>query len=219
MPENENDKPQGGEGVQSQGGENGASQGDAKQPTIAELLAKIDALERDNAGYRRKQRESDSASKKAEEDRMTQQAEWQKLAETRGAELAKLKPVAEQFEAITAAFNASLDNRLKLIPEDVRKDLVEPARSGMSPVDFSNWLDRNLSRLQARQAPPLDGGAGGTAPSAAAKVTAEARTAAEIAQNYGYNIKPEQVAARAKQISDSRLKAPGAERDTDKDKE
>jgi hypothetical protein len=163
MTDNTNDKPQGGDAVLPQGGNDGQSQGESKTHSVADLMAKIDALEKDNAGYRRKQRENETAAQKEKERQLAENQQWKELAESRGAELQTLKPIAEQHEAITAAFNASLDNRLKQIPEDVRKRTVDPIRAALSPVEFSNWLDANLDILRARQAPGLDGGAGTTA--------------------------------------------------------
>lgn len=198
MTDNANDKLQGSEGVQSQGDKTGQSQGDSKTISLADALAKIDALEKDNATYRRKQRENESASVKAEETRLAQQQEWQKLAENRKAELDKLLPIAEQHEAITAAFNASLDNRLKQIPDDVRKKTVDPIRKALSPVDFSNWLDANTDILRARQAPNLDGGAGGSNRPANG---ATDMTQADIDMAAAMNIKPEVWAKRKAEIA------------------
>jgi hypothetical protein len=72
-----------------------------------------------------------------------------------------LEPIADQHEQIKAAFNANLEARLKQIPEDKRKRLVDPIRTTMTPTQFATWLDTNWTDLTARQAPGLDGGAGG----------------------------------------------------------
>ncbi len=159
------DKPQGGDADKPQGGETGHAQGASETTTsidLATALKKIDDLEHDNKKYRDERKKQDTELRKQQEQQMAEQQQWQKLAETRGAELDKLKPVADQYETIQAAFNASLDTRLKEIPEDVRKDIVDPVRAVMSATDFSTWLDKNLPRLRGRQAPSLDGGAGTT---------------------------------------------------------
>lgn len=155
------DKPQAGEGDKPQAGANGQPQA-GSTIDLPTALALIDELRRESAGHRKAKNAAEAATKAAEEKRLTEQQEWQKLAEARAADLAKLAPIAEQHEAITAAFNASLDNRLKQIPDDVRKKTVDPIRKALSPVDFSNWLDANTDILRARQAPNLDGGAGGS---------------------------------------------------------
>lgn len=139
----------------------------------------IEDLRHEAEKYRKSLRVAEQASKAAEEKRLADNAEWQKLAEARAAELEKLKPVAEQHEAITTAFNASLDNRLKQIPDDIRKKTVDPIRAALSPVAFSEWLDANLDILRARQAPNLDGGAQGTAGRVTVTLTAEQRAMAE----------------------------------------
>ncbi len=160
------DKPQAGDGDKPQAGTTADSRtGQPQAGSTIDLptaLALIDELRRENAGHRKAKNAAEAATKAAEEKRLTEQQEWQKLAEARAADLAKLAPIAEQHEAITAAFNASLDNRLKQIPDDVRKKTVDPIRKALSPVDFSNWLDANLDLLRARSAPNLDGGAGGS---------------------------------------------------------
>lgn len=139
-----------------------------------DIQSMIHELREENKERRTKQAAADKAAQAAEEKRLADNAEWQKLAETRQKRLDELEPIAAQHTTIEAAFNASLDNRLKLIPEDIRKELVDPVRKGMNPVEFSDWLDRNGPRLQARQAPPLDGGAGGTrTPNAVSSLTPE----------------------------------------------
>lgn len=163
------DKPQGGDTDKLQGG-SGPAQGasDTKPTHDADLLRKIDELERDNKKYRDERRAQETAAKKAQDEHLASQQKWQELAESRAAELDRLKPVAEQYESITIAFNASLDSRLKQIPEDTRKRTVDPIRAALSPADFSNWLDANLEMLRGRQAPNLDGGAGSIGASAKA---------------------------------------------------
>lgn len=137
---------------------NGKTAIDSLPPDIQSM---IHELREENKARRTAQAAADRATQAAEEKRLADNAEWQKLAETRQKRLDELEPIAAQHGTIEAAFNASLDNRLKLIPDDIRKELVDPVRKGMNPVEFSDWLDKNGPRLQARQAPPLDGGAGG----------------------------------------------------------
>jgi hypothetical protein len=196
------DKPQGGETDKPQGGDERASQGDAKQAlSQADLLAKIDELEKDNRKYRQERKAQETATKQQQEQQLADQEKWKELAESRGAELLKLQPVAEQHEAITAAFNASLDNRLKQIPDDVRKKTVDPVRATMTPAAFSNWLDANLDILRSRQAPPLDGGAGTSASGTAVVITQEI---AQLARYAG--MKPEDYIKQQKAIEEQHKK-------------
>lgn len=151
----------------------------------------IEELRAEAESNRKAKKAADAAAKLAEEKRLADEKQWEALANTRGAELEKLKPVADQYEAITAAFNASLDNRLKQIPDDIRKKTVDPIRAALPPVDFSNWLDANVDILRARQAPDLDGGAGSNANPTIVKLS---QTELEMARNM--NISPEKYAQR-----------------------
>src|SRR5258708_39783913 len=136
------DKPQAGDGDKPQAGTTADSRtGQPQAGSTIDLptaLALIDELRRENAGHRKAKNAAEAATKAAEEKRLTEQQEWQKLAEARAADLAKLAPIAEQHEAITAPFNASLDNRLKQIPDDERKKTVDAIRNALSPVDCTN---------------------------------------------------------------------------------
>lgn len=162
------------------------------QAYIAELRTEAETNRKAKAA-------ADAAAKAAEEAQLAKNQEWQKLAESRREELEKLKPVADQHEAITAAFNASLDNRLKQIPDDVRKKAVDPVRAALSPVEFSNWLDANLETFQARRAPGLDGGAGA---SGGGKSAGAALTAADLEMARAMNIKPEDWAKRKAELAE-----------------
>jgi hypothetical protein len=183
-------------------------------PAIQEY---VKALRQESRQRKDAAKKAADEARKAEEKRLEEQQEWKKLADARQLELDKLQPIAEQNEVIKAAFNASLDNRLKQIPEDIRKKTVDPIRAALSPIEFSNWLDANMDVLKARQAPPLDGGVGSSGAKPAPQVTPEVQRTIEIARNYGYAIKPEDLAKRTQEIADRRLKQP--RRDTDKDKE
>lgn len=215
-----NDKPQAGETVPSQVDTTGQPQAGSETNngmTLEQALAKIAELNRENAKHRNEKKAAESAKDALEKQRLADEKRWEELYKKADEDLRKLQPIAEQHEAITAAFNASLDNRLKQIPEDVRKDMVDPVRAGMSPVDFSNWLDRNLTRLAARQAPGLDGGAGSATTTATPKVTPEVQAAIEVAKEHGFNILPESIAKRVKQQADQRARFP--KRDADEGKE
>lgn len=202
MTDNANDKPQGGETVQPQGGTTGAAQGATETSSNAELLSKLAELERDNKKYRDERRAQETAQKKAQEEQLAAQQKYQELAQGYKERLDKLEPIAEQHEAITAAFNASLDNRLKQIPDDVRKKTVDPIRNALSPVDFSNWLDANMDILRTRPAPSLDGGAGNTATQGAqVTITPEIANLARMS-----GMKPEDYVKQQKAIEEQHKK-------------
>lgn len=156
MTDQTNDKPATSEQQQEQAN-NGQTPISSLPPDIQ---AMIHTLREENKDWRTKKGAADRAAQAAEEKRLADNAEWQKLAETRQKRLDELEPIAVQHGTIEAAFNALLDNQLKDIPDDVRKKLVDPVRKGMSPVDFSEWLATNKSTLAVKQPPPLDGGAG-----------------------------------------------------------
>jgi len=101
------------------------------------------------------------ATEREQEKLLQDQQKWKELAETREAKLNQLQPILDQHDSIEAAFNASLDTRLKQIPDDIRKKTIDPIRAALSPVDFSNWLDANADVFRNRRAPPMDEGAGG----------------------------------------------------------
>lgn len=122
----------------------------------------INELRKENAGHRTARKAADDAARAAEEQRLREKEDYAELAKGYRTRLDELEPLETQAEQLAAAFNASLDNRLKDIPKEVREKMVDPVRAKMSPVDFSNWLDANLGIMRARPAPNLDPGAGGS---------------------------------------------------------
>lgn len=159
----------------------------------------IEELRRENAKYRIEKKKAEDAARKAEEDKLTAQAEWKTLAEQRAARLAELEKVAEQKDAIESAFNAGLEARLKAIPEDKRKRLVEPVRKTMSALEFAAWLDANEGDLKAVRPPNFDGGAGSQSATKTVDLTSEEL---EIVRKTG--ISPEAYAKRKAEIQRER---------------
>lgn len=136
---------------------------DAKTPLTSlppDVQQYIDELRGEAEKYRKEKKAAEAAAAKAEEEKLTQNQEWQKLAEQRGKRIADLEPVAQQLDEIKAAFEATLTAKLEALPEDVRKEL-EPVRASMKPVEFSKWLDVMIPRFTRKPA-NLDAGAGGT---------------------------------------------------------
>ena len=166
-----------------------------------EIQGYIEELRRENAKHRTEKKRAEDAARKAEEDKLTAQAEWKTLAEQRAARLAELERVAEQKEAIESAFNAGLEARLKAIPEDKRKRLVEPVRKTMSALEFAAWLDANEGDLKAVRPPNFDGGAGSQSATKTVDLTSEEL---EIVRKTG--ISPEAYAKRKAEIQRERSK-------------
>lgn len=164
-----------------------------------EIQGYIEELRRENAKHRTEKKRAEDAARKAEEDKLTAQAEWKTLAEQRAARLAELERVAEQKEAIESAFNAGLEARLKAIPEDKRKRLVEPVRKTMSALEFAAWLDANEGDLKAVRPPNFDAGAGSQSATKTVDLTSEEL---EIVRKTG--ISPEAYAKRKAEIQRER---------------
>lgn len=129
----------------------------------ADIRVYIEELRDEAKKYRLEKQKAERDVKEADEARLAQQNEWKTLAEKRATRIAELEPVELQYKEIQEAFNATLETKLKDIPEDVRKAKVDPVRAVMSPVAFSQWLDAILPELKTRPAPNLDAGAGGSA--------------------------------------------------------
>lgn len=123
----------------------------------------IEELRDEAKKYRLEKQKAERDAKEAEEARLAQQNEWKILAEKRAQRIVELEPVELQYREIQEAFNSALETKLKGIPEDVRKQKVDPVRATMTPVQFSKWLDAILPDLQTKPAPDLDAGAGGSA--------------------------------------------------------
>lgn len=166
------DKPQVGQTDSATNATQDAAKADAKAENTQRTEIKdlppdiqgyIDELRRENAKWRTEKKKAEDAVRKAEEEKLASQQEWKTLAEQRAARLAELERVKEQADAIEAAFTAGLEARLKAIPEDKRKRLVEPVRKTMSALEFSQWLDANEGDLKAQRPPNLDAGAASAA--------------------------------------------------------
>jgi hypothetical protein len=147
-----------------QDGKTGAPQAEARSDWFTGLdprtQAYIEELRSENAKWRvEKKRAEDNARKEAEK-RMAEQEQWKELADARAAKLAEIEPKAERA---LAAFEALIDARLKRIPSDIRKRMVDPIRANMDSVAFVEWLDANETMLTLTPAPNLEAGAGAQA--------------------------------------------------------
>lgn len=122
-----------------------------------EVQSYIRSLRDENAKWRIETRKAEEAAREAEEKRLAEQQRWQELAEKREARINELEPKAER---VLSAFDALIESRLKRLPADLRKALVDPVRASMDSVAFVEWLDANEERLLLRPAPNLEAGAG-----------------------------------------------------------
>jgi hypothetical protein len=123
----------------------------------AEAQKYIEELRTENAKWRVEKKRAEDTARKAEEKRLLEQQQWKELADVRGQKLENLEPKQER---LIAAFEALIDGRLKRIPPDVRKRMVDPIRANMDSAAFVEWLDANEDMLTLKQAPNLEAGAG-----------------------------------------------------------
>lgn len=148
----------------------------------------VQQLRQEAASYRTKLKEFEESQKKAEEERLAQQQEWQKLAEQRAAEIESLRPFQERYNAMLEAVRAGNEKKLEAIPETM-KTLVPPIDD---PVALGQWLDANWQILTGKPtAPSLNGGAG----AAPARTTSVALTDAELQMAAKMGISAEDYAA------------------------
>lgn len=131
----------------------------------------VQQLRQEAASYRTKLKELEDNQRKADDARLAQQQEWQKLAEQRAAEVEALRPYQEKYTAVVEAMKASNEKKLQAIP-DTMKSLVPPIDD---PATLANWLDTNWQLLTGRPtAPSLNGGAGQAAPRTASVTLTDA---------------------------------------------
>lgn len=95
----------------------------------------------------------------AEQKKLAEQGEWQKLAEQRAAELERLKVEADLGKQYQEALKATNEQRIAGIPKE-RQGLIP---TDYDPVKLASWLDKNQHLLISKpQAPNLNGGEGST---------------------------------------------------------
>ena len=117
----------------------------------------VQQLRQEAASYRVKLKEIEEAQKKADEERLAKQQEWQTLAEQRAAEVEALRPYQDKYAAMLEAIKAGNEKRIEQIPEGMRT-LIPPIDD---PATLTNWLDTNWQLLTGKTpAPSLNGSAG-----------------------------------------------------------
>ena len=152
----------------------------------------VQQLRQEAASYRTKLREIEEANKRANDERLAAEAQWQELAEQRAREIAELRPYQERYTAMLEALKAGNEKRLEQIPDGMRS-LVPPIDD---PATLGQWLDANWTILTGKPlAPTMNGGAGAPAPRTSTVVL----TDAELAMAVKMGITPEQyLAAKTK---------------------
>lgn len=148
-------------------------------------LAYVQDLRKENAKYRTKAKDLEQQKKDAEEATLTQQQEWQKLAEQRQAKIAELEPYQERYDGMITAVAESNTKRVASIPETMRQ-LVPDFED---PLKLAGWLDANSQLLTKPVAPTVNGSAGsivrpGDAEQLSAEELAVARKMGLTAQEY-----------------------------------
>lgn len=133
------------------------SHGDWFKSLPPEAQREIETLRGENANTRKKLRDQEEANRKADEKRLTDAQEWQKLAEQRAARLAELEPLQGKLSAIEEQTKTTNEKRIAAIPADLR-GLVP---SGYDPLTLRDWLDANQSVFTSRRAPEMGAGASG----------------------------------------------------------
>jgi len=93
----------------------------------------------------KKLQEKEAAEKADTEKRLIEQQEFQKLADTRGKELADLQPKAAKADALEKTLQTVLDSQIADIPEDKRGLIPEK----LSTQDKLEWLAKNAAILKA----------------------------------------------------------------------
>lgn len=150
----------------------------------------VKELRSEAANYRTQLRALEQAQKDAEETRLTQQNEWQKLAEQRATEIDELSPYKDRYTGIVESIAVSNAKRVETIP-DAMRGLIPDFND---PVKLSGWLDANSQLLTKPLAPALNGNAGaGDRPTDAETLSAEELVAA---RKFGLTAKEYQDAKR-----------------------
>ncbi len=126
---------------------------------LKDMRAELDALK--------------TANQTAETTRLEEQQEWQTLAETRKAEIDRLKGVEEQFTSVNATLDALLEAQLAELSDDAKAMVPKQ----LSKQDQINWIAENRQRLTRPAAPDMHAGARGDSVPPETAITAEERPA------------------------------------------
>lgn len=160
---------------------------EATQPGGVETLpewaqAEIKNLRQESAKRRNELRVAEKAAQAAEEAKLTQQAEWQKLAEQRQARIAELEPLQEQIQGYVDTVTELLEKRVTTLG-DAAKTAVDGLPEGMDSLAKLKWLDANSALFAAKPLPQIDASTKGVADTAGATDEQVMRFAADMGLN------------------------------------
>lgn len=141
--------------------ENESSEREESSSSIEERLKKLEAELAERDRYIRELRDEAAsrriALKQQQEQHLSEQGKWKELAEQRAAEIEALSSYKEQAETLNGLVQQSIQQRVEMIPEDMR-DIVP---LDYPPARLHAWLDANLPKLTKPKAPNLDAGVSG----------------------------------------------------------
>lgn len=100
--------------------------------------------------YRNERKAAEEAQTKAEEERLAQSAEWQKLADSRKAKIEELTPKAELADKLSALMAAEYEARTKDWPQDVK--ILAP-RDDAPVAEKWDWMMRATPLATADKTP------------------------------------------------------------------
>lgn len=141
------------------GGQPAAPSGDGKADVKADdprfTQADIDRIVKARLAEEEKRASSKAEAdrKRAEEDALAKNAEWQKLADARGAELESLKPMAERAGILATRMNALVDTEIASWPDEVKG--FDPGADNIEARLV--WLEKArplAAKLSTPQRPP-----------------------------------------------------------------
>jgi hypothetical protein len=132
--------------------------GDEKEKSKAQektfTQAELDQIVKDRLDRERKKHdaETEKARKSAEEEALTKNQEWQKLAEQRSKDLeaiAKEKADLEPFKEQADKYRKALDGQLAKVKEKLPKYLL-PLIEKMDPVEAMDYITEHAEELGAK---------------------------------------------------------------------
>lgn len=105
----------------------------------------IKELRGENAKRRKAEQEQAAAAAKAEEERLAQQNEWQKLAEQRQARIAELEPLTERTAKLEALLAQQLASAIKDWPAELKQ--LDPG-DGADLLARLDWMQKSQPLAQ-----------------------------------------------------------------------
>jgi len=152
----------GGDGEQAVGNENTAKDEFKSKPVTSEseeaLQAHIDAIIKDRLKRAREKsdRDAEDARKKAEQDVLAKNAEWQKLAEQCGTEIDGLKTELTGSQEKAGRFEKALQAQLDAAKKDLPAAVLT-LLDKLDPVEQLEWIAENAGEILTTQKPSKNG--------------------------------------------------------------